>query len=96
MMKSQQRLISDHHKVYTEEICKITPRNDDNKVLQAFDKTKTFSYGINAFKVCESEMLRVFKTKAKLRMLSKECESEMCMKEKKKCEMFLNGKFESM
>ena len=35
-------------------------------------------------------MLRVFEAKVKLKMLSKECESEMYVKEKEKCEMFLN------
>ena len=46
-------------------------------------------YGTFAFKVCKSEMLRVFEAKAKLKMLSKECESETFVKEKEKCEMFL-------
>ena len=34
-------------------------------------------------------MLRVFEAKVKLKMLSKECESEMYVKEKEKYEMFL-------
>ena len=49
---------------------------------------QTYSYGTNAVKVCESEMLKVFEGKAKLKMLSKECESETYVKEKEKCEMF--------
>ena len=57
--------------------------------MQTFDKITTYLYGTNAFKVCESEMLRVFKAKAKLKRLSKECESEMYVKEKEKCETFL-------
>ena len=60
-----------------------------------------------AFIVCESEMLkvceakeklkmlnekiRIYKAKMKLEMLSKECESEMYVKEKEKCEMFLKN-----
>ena len=51
-----------------------------------FKRLQTFA---SAIKVCESEMLRVFKVKAKLKILSKECESEMYVKEKEKCEMFL-------
>ena len=59
ILKSQQRFKSDHHKVYTEEINKITlSSNDDNK-LQTSDRIKTYPYGTNAFKVCESEMLEV-------------------------------------
>ena len=50
---------------------------------------KTYPYGTNAFKVCESEILRVFEAKPKLKMLNKECESEMYVKEKEQCEMFL-------
>ena len=54
--------------------------------MQTFDKITTYLYGTNAFKVYESEMLRVFKAKAKLKRLSKECESEIYVKEKEKCE----------
>ena len=38
---------------------------------------------------CATEMLRVFEAKAKLKMLTKECESEMYVREKEKYEMFL-------
>ena len=57
ILKSQQRFKSDHHKVYTEEINKITLSSNDDKRLQTFDKITTRPYGTNAFKVCESEML---------------------------------------
>ena len=33
-------------------------------------------------------MLKVCEVKATLKMLSKECESEMCVKKKDKCETF--------
>ena len=39
--------------------------------------------------MCESEMLRVLGAKAKLKMLSKQCERETYVKEKEKFEMFL-------
>ena len=35
---------------------KLISSNDDKR-LQASDRIKTYSYGTNAFKVCESEML---------------------------------------
>ena len=55
--KSQQRLRSNHHRFYTEEVNKIALSSNDDKRLQTFDKVTTFRYGTNVFKVCESEML---------------------------------------
>ena len=89
ILKPQQRFKSYHHKVYTEEVNKIALSSNDNKRLQTFDRVTTFPYGTNAIKVCESEMLRVFEAKAKLKMLSKECESETYVNEKEKWEMLL-------
>ena len=57
--RSQQRFKSDYHKVYTEELNKIALSSNDDKRLQTFDRIKTYPYGTNAFKVCESEMLMV-------------------------------------
>ena len=59
ILKSQQRFKSDHHKVYTEEIKKIALSSNDDERLQTSDRIKTYPYGTNAFKVCESEMLEV-------------------------------------
>ena len=59
ILKSQQRFKSDHHKVYTEEINKIALSSNDDKRLQTSDRIKTYLYGTNAFKVCESDMLMV-------------------------------------
>ena len=75
--------------MYTEEINKIALSSNDDKRLPTFDRVSTFPYETNAIKVCESEMLRVFEAKVKLKMLSKECESEMYVKEKEKYERFL-------
>ena len=33
--------------------------SNDDKRLQIFDRVTTHLYGINAFKVCESEMMKV-------------------------------------
>ena len=57
ILKSEQRSKSDHHKVYTEEVNKITLSCNDDKRLQTHDKITTYPYETNAFKVCESEML---------------------------------------
>ena len=54
ILKSQLRLKSDHHNVYSEE---VTLNSNDDKRLQTFDRFTTYSYGTNASKVCESEML---------------------------------------
>ena len=56
--RSQQRFKSDYHKVYTEELNKIVLSSNDDKRLQTFDRIRTYPYGTNAFKVCESEMLK--------------------------------------
>ena len=90
--------------MYTEELDKIGLSSNDDKRLPTFDRVITYPYAENAFRVCESEMLKVFEAKVKLRMLnekitickakmklemlSKECESEMYMEEKEKYQMF--------
>ena len=58
ILKSQLRFKSDHHDMYTEEVNKIAPNCNDYKRLQTFDRVTANPYGTNAFKVCESEMLR--------------------------------------
>ena len=57
ILKSQQRFKSDYHNVYTEQINKIALSSNDDKRLQTLDKTTTYWYGTNTFKVCESEIL---------------------------------------
>ena len=90
ILKSQQVFRHNHHNVHTVEINKTALSSNDDKRLQTFDRVTTYPYGTNAIKVCESEMLRVFEAKAKLKMmLSKECQSETYVKQKEKCEMFL-------
>ena len=55
--KLQQIFKSDCHNAYTEHINKTALSSNDAKRLQPFDKTATYQYRTNAFKVCESEML---------------------------------------
>ena len=57
LYRSQQRFRSDHHKVYTEEVKKISLSSNDDKRIQTFDRGTTYPYGTNVFKVCENEML---------------------------------------
>ena len=80
--------------MYTEEVKKIVLTSNDDKRLQTFDRTTTYPYGANPFRVCESEISKVFKAKEKLEILSgqiritsNKCESEIYVKEKYKREM---------
>ena len=57
ILRSQLRFKSDLHIVYTEELNKIVISNNDDKRLQTFDGVTTYSYGTNAFKVCESKIV---------------------------------------
>ena len=47
--------------MYTEEVNKIALNSHDDKRLQTFDRVTTYPYGTNAFKVCESEMMKMKK-----------------------------------
>ena len=57
ILKLQQRFKSDHHKVYTEEVNKITLSSNDDKRLETFNNVTTYPYRANAFKMCGSEMM---------------------------------------
>ena len=59
ILKSQQRFKSDHNKVYTEEVNKITLSSDDDKRLQTFEKIEIYPYGTPAVKECESKIMVV-------------------------------------
>ena len=63
ILNSEQIFNNDHHNVYTEQINKVALSNNDDKILQTFDKTTMYPHKTNAFKVCESEMLMVMKYK---------------------------------
>ena len=55
--RPQHRFKSYNYDVYKEEVNKIALSSNDDKRLQTHDRIKTYPYGTNAFKVCESEML---------------------------------------
>ena len=61
ILKSQLRFKSDLHNMYTEEVNKIVLNSNDDKRLQTHDRITTYPYGTNAFKVCESEMMKMKK-----------------------------------
>ena len=57
VLKSQQRLKSEKHDVFTEEISKITLSSNDCKRLQTFDRITSCPHGASAGKVCKTELL---------------------------------------
>ena len=57
ILKSQQRLKSERHDVYTEEVNKIVLSSNDDKRLQTFDRITSYPYGTSAGKVCKTELL---------------------------------------
>ena len=62
-LKFQRMFKSEAHNVYTKEINKIVLNSNDDKRLQTFDNITTYPYGINAFKVCKTELLEPLNTK---------------------------------
>ena len=70
IIKSQHRFRSDHHRVYTEEVNKITLSSNDDKRIQTFEKITTYPYGTNVFKACEDEMRYVILKKIILNLLT--------------------------
>ena len=61
ILRSKLRFKSDLHNVYTEEVNKIAISSNDDKRLQTSDRITTYPYGTNAYKVCESEMMKMKK-----------------------------------
>ena len=62
--KIQYRFKSDHHNIFTEKIKKISIISNDDKRIQAFDKSMRYQYGTNSFQICLSEL--IFKKSNKL------------------------------
>ena len=61
LSKSQQRLKSEAHNVYTEEINKIALSSNDDKRLQTFDRITSYPHGAIIVKVCKIELLSKYK-----------------------------------
>ena len=56
--------------MYTGEVNNIALSSNDDKRLQISDRVTTYPNGINIFKACESEMLKVCEAKVILKMLN--------------------------
>ena len=63
ILKSQQRLKSEAHNVYIEEMNKIALSSNDDKILQTFDRITSYPYGTSVGKVCKTELLSYLNTK---------------------------------
>ena len=67
ILKSQQKIKSDHHKVYTVDFNKISFSSDHDKRLRTFDGIDTYPYRAT------NEMLKEFEAKMwKAKMYAKE------------------------
>ena len=53
-LKSQQRLKSERHNVYSEDINKIALSSNDDKRLQTYDRITSYLYGTSVAKVCKT------------------------------------------
>ena len=69
ILRSQKRIKSDQHEIYTEEVNKIALSGDDDKGLQTFGWIETYLHGTNPFIVCESERLIVAEAKENIKMM---------------------------
>ena len=67
------RTKGDHHRVYTEEVIKISLSSNDDKRIQTYDKITTSPYVTNIFKICENKML----LKKKIKKLSIKMEKKL-------------------
>ena len=98
ILRSQQRFKSFNHEIYTEEVNKVALSSDDDKGLQTFNKIQQYPYITSPNIVWENERLMLCEAEEKLKILeekfemqNKKCKSEMCAKEKEKCEVFLKN-----
>ena len=57
ILKLQQRFKSKGHCVNTEEVNKIALNSNDGKILQTFDRIRTYPYVTNALRMYKNEML---------------------------------------
>ena len=53
-LKSQQRLKSERHNVYSEDINKIALSSNDDKRLQTYDRITSYLSGTSVAKVCKT------------------------------------------
>ena len=51
ILKSKQGFKSEYDNIYTEQINEIALSSNDDKILQTFDKIKSYPFGTNTFEV---------------------------------------------
>ena len=61
ILTPQQTFKREAHCVCTEKVNKTPLSSNNDKRLQTFDRIRTYPYGTNDSKVCESEMLPKYK-----------------------------------
>ena len=98
ILRSQQRFKSFNHEIYTEEVNKVALSSDGDKGLQTFNRIQQYPYITSPNIVWENERLMLCEAEEKFKILeekfemqSKKCKSEMCAKEKEKCEVFFKN-----
>ena len=55
LLKTQQRIRSKKHDVFSEEIKQIALSLNDDKIVQSIDSIETHAYGINKDLICKKE-----------------------------------------
>ena len=58
ILKTQQRLRSEKHNVFSEEINKIALSSNDDKRIQLIDSIETYAYGASKHLVCKKEEIK--------------------------------------
>ena len=58
MLRTQQRLKSDRHNVFTEVIKKIALSSNDDKRMQSIDSIETYTYGMSKDLICMKEKIK--------------------------------------
>ena len=55
ILKAQQRLKSENHNAFTEDINKIALSSNDDKRIQSIDSIETYAYGTSKDLICKKE-----------------------------------------
>ena len=58
ILKTQQRLKSEKHNVFTEEISKIDLSSNYDRRMQSIDSIETYTYGTSKYLVSEKEEIK--------------------------------------
>ena len=58
MLKTQQRLKSEKHNVFIEEINKIALSSNDDKIIQSIDSVETYAYRLSKYLIWKREKIK--------------------------------------